>query len=89
MLSLGAMIYVLCMLASAACAWLLMRSYVRNWTRLLLWSSICFIFLALNNLLLVIDLVVLPTTVDLSIPRQLTALLAVTILLAGFIWELD
>src|SRR5215467_8884673 len=53
-----AIVYVLCFLTSAACAWLLGRSYRRNGTRLLLWSSVCFSFLALNNLALVLDLVV-------------------------------
>ncbi len=36
-------VYVLCFLTSAACAWLLGRSYSANRTRLLLWSSICFL----------------------------------------------
>ena len=35
-------VYVLCFLTSAACAWLLGRSYARTGTRLLLWSSVCF-----------------------------------------------
>ena len=39
-------VYVLCFLTSTACAWLLGRSYARTGARLLLWSSICFAFLA-------------------------------------------
>jgi hypothetical protein len=88
MASFAPVIYTLCLLSSAACAWLLVRSYTRTKTRLLLWSAICFFLLALNNLLVVIDLLVLPM-IDLSIMRQLPTLGAVLILLFAFIWELD
>ena len=81
-------VYVLCFLTSAACAWLLGRSYWANRTRLLLWSSICFGFLALNNLALVLDLVVLPTY-DLRLMRLLLALAAVVALIWGFVWEVE
>jgi len=80
-------VYVLCFLTSVACAWMLGRSYRRNGTRLLLLSSICFLFLALNNLALVLDLVVWPTEVDLRLPRLLLALAAVVSLIWGFVWE--
>jgi hypothetical protein len=83
-------VYILCFLTSATCAWLLGRSYVVNRTRLLLWSSICFIFLALNNLALVLDLVVWPSPeVDLRLPRLLLALAAVGSMLFGFIWRVE
>ena len=83
-----AVVYILCLLTSAACAWLLGRSYARSRVRLLLWSSICFAFLAANNLMLVMDLVVWPTAdVDLRLPRLLLALAAVISLLWGFVWD--
>jgi hypothetical protein len=82
-------IYTLCLLSSAVCAWLLIRSFTRTRTRLLLWSAACFVLLAVNNLLVVIDLILTPPSVDLSIIRQLCSLAAVSILLYGFIWELD
>jgi hypothetical protein len=82
-------IYTLCLLSSAICAWLLIRSFSRSRTRLLLWSAACFVLLALNNLLVVIDLLLTGPTVDLSIIRQLCSLAAVAILLYGFIWEVD
>jgi hypothetical protein len=83
-------VYVLCFLTSAACAWLLGRSYPANRTRLLLWSSICFVFLALNNLALVLDLVIWPSPeVDLRLPRLLLALAAVVSLIWGFVWEVE
>jgi len=81
-------VYMLCFLTSTLCAWLLVRSYLRNRTRLLLWSAACFVLLALNNLLVVVDLVVFPS-IDLSPLRQATGLAAVSTLLFGFVWELD
>jgi hypothetical protein len=85
---LPAIVYVLCFLTSAACALLLGRSYVRSRTSLLLWSSTCFSFLAANNLLLVVDLLLLPD-LNLRIGRLLLSLAAVSILLFGFIWDLE
>ena len=82
-------VYVLCFLTSAACAWLLGRSYNRTGTRLLLWSSICFALLAANNLVLVFDLVVWRDNVDLRLIRQSFALAAVASLIWGFIWEVE
>ena len=70
-------VYVCCFLTSAACAWLLGRSFARSGTRLLLWSSICFGFLALNNLAVVLDLVVFPTAIDLRLVRLALAFAAV------------
>jgi hypothetical protein len=84
-----AIVYVLCFLTSAACAWLLGRSYRRSKVPLLLWSGICFFFLAANNLVLVLDLVIWPEReVDLRLPRLLLALAAVASLIWGFIWEI-
>jgi len=84
-----AIVYVLCFLTSAACAWLLGRSYARTGTRLLLWSSICFVFLAANNLALVLDLVVWPQDVDLRVERLALALAAALSLIWGFVWQAE
>ena len=82
-----AIVYVLCLLTSASCAWLLGRSYRRSGVRLLFWSSICFAFLATNNLILVLDLVVWPAPdVDLRLPRLLLTLAAIMSLIWGFVW---
>ena len=83
-----AIVYVLCFVASAACAYLLGRSYFRSRVRLLFWSSVCFIFLAANNLALVLDLVVWPDG-DLRLIRLLLALAAVLSLVWGFVWDRD
>jgi uncharacterized protein DUF5985 len=85
-----AAVYILCLLTSAACAWLLGRSYRRTGAPLLLWSSISFVFLALNNLVLVLDLVVWPAQdVDLRLPRLLLALAASCSLLFGLIYKIE
>lgn len=81
-------VYVLCFLTSAACAWLLGRSHLRTGHRLLLWSSICFALLAANNLVLVLDLAVWPS-VDLRIVRLLLSLTAVGALIWGFVLEVE
>jgi hypothetical protein len=81
-------VYILCFLTSASCAWLLGRSYARSRARLLLWSSSCFVLLACNNLLLVLDLLVF-VDVNLRIGRLLCSLAAVSVLLFGFIWDLE
>ena len=82
-------VYLLCLVTSAVCAVLLIRSYRRTRTTLLLWTAACFCLLALNNVLLVVDLVILPTTSDLALFRNLTALAAVGVLLFGFIRETE
>ena len=83
-----AIVYLLCFATSAACALLLARSYRRTGARLLFWSALCFLFLAGNNLLVVVDLLLLPG-IDMRAARLLLALAAISILLFGFIWDLE
>lgn len=84
----AAVIYSLCAITSALCAWLLIRAYLRTHTRLLLWSSICFAGLTLNNVALWVDKLVLPA-IDLSAVRSSIALCATLGLLYGLIWEAE
>lgn len=84
----AATVYTLCLLTSAACAWMLGRNYVRTGTRLLMWSSVCFVLLAANNLVLVLDLVIWPNW-DLRLVRVVLSLAAVTSLIWGFIWKAE
>jgi len=79
-------VYVLCAITSTACAILLLRAYRRTRVRLLLWSFLCFAMLAVNNVLLVVDLAVIRDT-DLSIPRTATALTGLVLLLYGLIFD--
>jgi hypothetical protein len=81
-------VYVLCALTSLICAVLLGRAYWRSRARILLWSTLCFVFLTLNNILLYLDLAILPE-VDLSIPRNLTTLIGLGLLVFGLIWDAD
>ncbi|HEY6138785.1 MAG TPA: DUF5985 family protein [Thermoanaerobaculia bacterium] len=79
-------VYILCILTSLVCAVLLVRGWLATRVRLLLWSALCFIGLALNNILLFVDVRVLPET-DLSVVRTLPALAGILLLLYGLIWE--
>ena len=82
-----ALVYLLCALTSLVCMFLLADRYFRTRSRLLFWSSLCFVGLALNNILLFVDLVIFPTEIDLTIPRLLVSGAALALLLFGFIWE--
>jgi hypothetical protein len=79
-------IYALCTLTSLACAWLLLGSYRRTGHRLLFWSGASFVAMTVNNVFLVLDKVVFPD-VNLLLARQVTALVAVLLLLYGLIYE--
>jgi hypothetical protein len=79
-------IYLLCAATSVVAAILLLRTWRRRSTRLLLWSSLCFVGLAVNNIILLVDLVVVPG-VDLIVLRTGTALASILLLLFGLIWE--
>jgi hypothetical protein len=81
-------IYALCSLTSFVVMLLLLRAFARSRSRLLLWSALSFVALATNNLLLFVDIVLLPD-IDLLPGRELSALAAVGLLLYGFIWEID
>lgn len=83
-----AIVYVLCLVTSIVCAVLLVRSWLASRTRLLLFSALCFALLALNNLIVVADMVLLPQ-IDLTLARQLSVLAALAVLLYGFIWEVE
>lgn len=82
----ASVVYALCALTSGVCAVLLWRAYQASRARLLLWSSLSFLGLTGNNLLLFIDLIVVPT-LDLSLYRSLLAALSVMVLLLGLIWD--
>jgi hypothetical protein len=79
-------VYLLCFLASAACAGLLAIGYLQSRSRLLLWTMVSFVFLALSNLGVVLDLVVFPD-VDLRFMRKAPALIGVAALIYAFVWE--
>lgn len=82
----AAAVYILGMLTSAACAVLLWRGYRRSKKQLLLWSTLCFAGFTFTNLLVFIDLVLIPD-VNLYVYRLATATIALGLLLYGLIWE--
>lgn len=86
MIGIATIVYLLCALTSAVCAFLLYRGYVKSRARLLFWSANCFALLALNNVLVFVDERVVPTT-DLSIWRSMPAILAVAVMIYGLVWE--
>ncbi|MCL4295214.1 MAG: hypothetical protein KJ077_05780 [Anaerolineae bacterium] len=79
-------VYILCSLTSVACAALLLRSYLRRRVRLLLWCGLCFLGLTVSNVLLFLDLAVLPQ-IDLSLWRSLATLIALIVLIYGLVWD--
>ncbi|MBX9567593.1 MAG: hypothetical protein K2X77_01805 [Candidatus Obscuribacterales bacterium] len=78
--------YLLCALASIVCFAFLVRAYLRTRVRLLLWSTVCFFFLTVQNIVLFTDLVLVPST-DLSMYRMVSGLIGSFSLLFGLIWE--
>ena len=79
-------VYLACFITSTLCAWLLARGYQRSRSRLMFWTSLCFALLALNNLLVVADMIVFPSY-SFVWWRQISSLAAVGVLLFGFVWE--
>ena len=80
-------VYILCALTSILCAVLLLRGYRATRTRLLFWASLCFGFLAINNVILYFDLVILPPQIDLFWYRNVAALIGMLVLVFGLTWE--
>jgi hypothetical protein len=81
------LVYFLGAAVTAVCSLLLLRGYARVRQRLLLWSGLCFAGLTASNVLLVIDLVFLPTEINLYVWRLATAAVAMLVLLYGLITE--
>lgn len=88
-------VYILCALTSIACAVMLIRGYLRSQARFLLWSSLCFVGLAINNAMLFVDKVVFPDRdfgfvgIGLGGWRGVVALLGLLILVYGLIWDTE
>ena len=82
----AAVVYVLCAATSLLCAALLLRGWARSRSSLLLWSGVCFLWFAANNVLLFVDLEIVPD-VDLSLARSGTAFVGAATLLLALVWE--
>ncbi len=80
-------VYVLCGVTSILCAILLFRGWRVTRAPLLFWASLCFIFLALDNIVVVLDFVVTGPNVDLYWYRTPCALAGMLVLVYGLIRE--
>ena len=80
-------VYLLCGLTSLVCTFLLARAYRTSRVRLLFWSMLCFAGLTLSNIVLFIDLVIVPSGPDLMPWRTTLNLASVGALLYGLITE--
>jgi hypothetical protein len=83
-----AAVFALCVLTSLACAYLLARSFIRSRSKLLLWTALCFVGLALSNMFLFADGLLVPD-LDLLPLRHLSTLAAIAVLIYGFVWEAE
>jgi len=82
----GPIVYILCTLASMITALMLLKYYSRTRVRFLFWSGLCFVGLALGNLLLFIDMNLWPYN-DLSTLRIVPAVIGYGVLIYGIIWD--
>jgi hypothetical protein len=83
---LAAIVYGLCALTSLACTLLLARGYLRTRVRLLMWSSLFFAALTVDNIILFFDLSVFPD-MHLVLWRHLATLLGMALMFVGLIWD--
>jgi len=79
-------VYMLCAITALTCTVLLLRAYRASGFNLLFWSAVCFAGLTVNNVLLFVDLVLVPD-VDLLLWRNVAAVLGVGTLLLSLIWN--
>jgi hypothetical protein len=80
------LVYTMCALTALVCALLLLRGYSRSKARLLLWSSLCFIGLTVNNILLVVDKIFAPD-IDMYMFRLVMGLVGLLFLVYGLVWD--
>jgi hypothetical protein len=81
-------IYLLCAATSLVAGGLLLRYYLARRTPLLLWSCIGFVGLAVNNVLVYVDLVLVPDS-DLRLWRTVVGAAAMLAMVYGLIWRAD
>ena len=81
----GEMVYILCALTSTGCTGLLLSRYRKTKVDLLFWSAVAFFALTATNILLFVDLVLVPEATDLSLVRNVITLGGIIVLLYGLI----
>jgi hypothetical protein len=80
-------VYILCALTSLGCTVLLFGRYRRTKVNLLFWSAMAFLAFTGTNVLLFIDLAVLPHQIDLALVRNALTLVGVLVLLHALIHD--
>lgn len=84
----AALVYLMCTVASAACALLLLREFRRTSSRVLLWCGLAFVGFTLSNALVLTDVVLLPGW-NLATARAMVNWLATTVLVVALVWDLE
>jgi hypothetical protein len=81
------LVYSLCVVTSFACTVLLLRGFRRSRARLLLWSALCFLGLAIgDSILLLYTLALVP---GLEIVRGIVSLAGISFLIYGLIFDTE
>ena len=82
----SAALYVFSILTTLLCSILLLRAWFRVRNRLLLWSGLCFAGLAVDNFLVLGDMILFPA-IDLFTYRLASAAISISLLVFGLVWE--
>jgi hypothetical protein len=80
------LVYILCAATSFLCAFMLLRGYARSGVRLLFWSGLCFVGLTFDNIVLYLDVIVIPQ-IDISALRRVPGFIGLVLLIFGLVWE--
>jgi hypothetical protein len=86
MITAALLAYVVCAAVSLLSTVLLYRGWKRSRSRLVFWVAVAFSFLAISNVLLVVDLV---SAADLSRVRPALIAVGLGLLIFGLVWEQD
>ena len=73
----------LCIVVSSLCAVMLLRGFAQRRIKILFWVGMCFVGFAIENVLLFLDLIVLPQDIDISALRFAAALAGMVCLSFG------
>jgi hypothetical protein len=82
----SSVVHILCAAVACASAFLLLRGYARGRSRLLLWSGLCFAGFTVTNILVLVDLTLLPH-LDLFPVRNGVTLASLSMLIYGLVWD--
>jgi hypothetical protein len=79
-------VFILCAATCLLCALMLFRGYARTGVRLLFWSGLCFTGLMADNIMVYIDVIMVPEF-SLVVWRKIPGLIAISMLLYGLVTE--